>query len=127
MCSRNVASTLTAGPKAAAFTISFSCENMEGDETIVVESELFRYEEGDVSDVSDDEIADFLRKAGLLDARSKHVEDDDSDAQRRRWVYGEVICDAVELVIDKHGHEDDCGVRLGMGSEDIYGWLGMEY
>ena len=31
------------------------------------------------------------------------------------------------VCFDKHGHEDDCGVRLGMGSEDIYGWLGMEY
>jgi hypothetical protein len=127
MCSRSVDASFTAGPKAAAFTISFSCEDMEGDETIVVESELFHYEEGDCSDVSDDEIAEFLQKAGLFDARSKHAEDDESDAQRRRWVYGEVICDAVELVVDKHGHQDNCGVGLGMGSEDIYGWLGMEY
>ena len=47
--------------------------------------------------------------------------------ERRRWVLGDVIYDAVGLVLEKYGHEDSCGVALGMGEECAYGWLGLDY
>ena len=129
MCSRAVRATFTAGPKAAKFTISFSNENVEGDETIVIESDFFRYEGGECDGVADAVILFFLQKAGLEDAlpeRAGDIIDEDPD-ERRRWVYGDVIYDAVECVLDEYGHEDDCGVGLGMGCEDIYSWLGLDY
>ena len=65
---RDVSATFTAGPKAAKFSISFSNENVEGDETILVRSELFRYEDGTCDKVTNAEILAFLQKAGLEDA-----------------------------------------------------------
>jgi hypothetical protein len=38
-----------------------------------------------------------------------------------------VICEAIELVVEKYGDEDNCGVGLGIGSEDIHGLLGLSY
>ena len=46
---------------------------------------------------------------------------------RRRWVYADIVYDAVELVTDKYGIEDSCGVNLGMHCENMYGWLGLDY
>ena len=43
--------------------------------------------------------------------------------ERRRWVLGDVIYDAVGLVLEKYGHEDSCGVALGMGEDCAYGCL----
>ena len=128
MCSRDVSATFTAGPKAAKFSISFSNENVEGDETIVVESDLFRYEDNECDDIDDEEILAFLTKAGLQDAVPQRANGDYSDpAVRRRWVYGDVVYDAVGCVLEKYGYQDAYGVDLGMGQEDMYGWLGLEY
>lgn len=129
MCSRDVDATFTAGPNAAEFSISFSNENVEGDETITVESDLFILEEGDFGEVTDVEITEFLKKAGLFEVKTRNSEseDDADDATRRRWAYADVISEAIELVVEKYGYEDNCGVFLGMGSEDIYGLLGLNY
>ena len=129
MCSRSVEASFTAGPKAMPFSISFENEDVEGDQTIRIESELFIFEDGECGEVADDEIEKFLEKAGLQEAQPQRATDDDfSDpAERRRWVYADVVYDAIELVIDKHGSEDSCGVGLGMCCEDIYGWLGLDY
>lgn len=128
MCSRSVDSTFTVGPKAVKFSIRFSNENVEGDETILVESDLFRYEDDEFGEVTDADIGDFLLRAGLQDALPERASGECSDpAVRRRWVYGDVVCDAVECVVAKYGHEDGCGVGLGMNCESIYGWLGLEY
>ena len=51
---------------------------------------------------------------------------DMSPEKRRRFVYAEVICDAVELVGCEHGYENELGVALGMTAEQIYGLLGLE-
>lgn len=128
MCSRSVEASFTAGPKSMPFSISFENEDVEGDQTIRIESELFIYEDGACGEVADDEIEKFLEKAGLQEAQPQRATGDFSDpAERRRWVYADVIYDAIELVIDKYGSEDSCGVDLGMGCEDIYDWLGLDY
>ena len=124
---RDVSATFTAGPKAAKFSISFRNENVEGDETIVVESELFHYEHGECDRVDDTEILAFLQKAGLEDALPECTDVYGDPNERRRWVYGDVVCDAVECVVGKYGRKDSCGVGLGMGCEDIYSWLGLDY
>lgn len=49
--------------------------------------------------------------------------DEMTPEERRRWVLGDVIYDAVGLVLEKYGHEDSCGVALGMGEDCAYGCL----
>lgn len=130
MCSREVTSHFTAGPEKTKFSISFSNKNIEGDETIVVESELFILEEGSFGEVSDKEIGAFLTKAGLYGAHTQNNGKDcdaKNDTERRRWAYADVIREAIELVEAKYGQEDSCGVGLGMVSDDIFGHLGLNY
>ena len=123
---RDVSATFTAGPKAAKFSISFRNENVEGDETIVVESELFHYEHGECDGVDDTEILAFLQKAGLEDALPECTDVYGDPNERRRWVYGDVVRDAVTFVIGKYGQQDSCSVGLGMSYGDIYSWLGLD-
>ena len=59
MCSRSVEASFTAGPKAMPFSISFENEDVEGDETIRIECELFIYEDGVCGKVADDENGHF--------------------------------------------------------------------
>ena len=33
----------------------------------------------------------------------------------------------LQLLIAKHGYEDSCGVGLGIGTECIYGLLGLDW
>jgi hypothetical protein len=130
ICSREVTAQFTAGPEGAKFSISFSNKNVEGDQTIVVESELFNLEEDSFSEVSDEEIGMFLTKAGLYGAHTCHNGKDcdaKDDAERRRWAYADVISEAIKLVEEKYGHEDSCGVELGMSSDDIFGHLDLQY
>lgn len=151
-----VSAEFTAGPQAARFSISFYCKDvgrvafrLQGHLTIAVESDLFTYkqdEHGDesISDFDDDAIESFLRDAGLSEAlpqrcpgTSWNDADNLSDEERRRWVYGDVIYDAVGLVQEKHGFREiyppchgfrGCGMSLlGMDKQDIYWWLGLEY
>ena len=73
-----------------------------------------------------------LIKAGLQNAlpqrASPDVHDDSMEEDERlRWVYGDVIFDAVQEVAKKHGWQDSYGVGLGMSAHDIFGWLGLEY
>ena len=98
MCSRSIRAHFTAGPKAATFSIDFSTESDEGAEEIVVESGLFSYDSpqgGRSVKVKDDEISEFLQEAGLYEAITEHVEEEDEPSERRRWVYGDVIHDAI--------------------------------
>mmetsp|Transcript_3741 Transcript_3741/g.3895 ORF Transcript_3741/g.3895 Transcript_3741/m.3895 type:complete len:202 (+) Transcript_3741:92-697(+) len=128
MCSRSVNASFTAGPNTAPFSINFENENVEGDDNIKVESELFTFEDGEFSDVADDKIDEFLESAGLIDATPKN---NDSKTftieERRRWVFAEMIDEAIVLVLDEYGSTDSCGVGLGMNEEDIYGHLGLDY
>ena len=150
-----VSAEFTAGPQAARFSISFYCKDvgrvafrLQGHLTIAVESDLFTYkqdEHGDesISDFDDDAIESFLRDAGLSEALPQRCPgkwydvDNLSDEERRRWVYGDVIYDAVGLVQEKHGFRENyppchgfrgCGMSLlGMDKQNIYWWLGLEY
>mmetsp|Transcript_35582 Transcript_35582/g.40524 ORF Transcript_35582/g.40524 Transcript_35582/m.40524 type:complete len:208 (+) Transcript_35582:171-794(+) len=129
MCSREVDAYFTCGPNAAEFSIHFSNENIEGDETIVVESDLFRLEAGKVEEVGNEDITEFLKDAGLygVQTRNSKGEDITDDAERRRWNYADIISEAVDLVLEKYGLEDSCGVALGMGSDCIYRHLGLNH
>ena len=67
-------------------------------------SELFHYDEGECSEMSDDEIAEFLWKLACSTP---------GQGTRRTSIRREVICDTVDLVVDKkHGHQGDRGVGL---------------
>ena len=127
MCSRCVTASFTAGPNAAEFEITFECEDIEGDQTIKVESDLFLFEDLKCGEVDDSEIAEFLRDAGLSNCVPDKCDEPADEDERRRWVYGDVVCEAVGLVLKKYGFQDSCGVELGMGAEDIYGWLSLDY
>ena len=70
----------------------------------VIDSDLFMVEDDSCEEVDDEDIDEFLQRAGLLDARPQRPRNDDGDlstARRRRWVYGDVIYDAVGLVEEK--------------------------
>jgi hypothetical protein len=148
--SRTVCASFTAGPNAASFSIIFTnVEDDESDETVVIESELFHIEDDNFFEVSNDRIEVFLNKAGLENVVSLNWDDDDEDEdgddygygyltdnekeiirkekklRRNRWVYGEVIEDAISLVINKYGHMDRYGLGLGMSEDDIYDHLGL--
>ena len=182
MCSRTVNASFTVGPNATNFSLYFSNENTEGDEEIEVSDGhgLFNYTQ-DNSGYSvdenfdaptDEEIKEFLTKAGLVDAQPNkrcyyeydhdEVTDDEDDSEdgcssdedeedkitrkkkyeerrkgretymkekdneRRRWVYCDIIHDAIERITDKYGTEDNCNVSLGFGSECMYRHLGLE-
>ena len=133
-CERMITASFTAGPKAAAFEIKFHCQSFdpeEGVETAVIDSDLFMVEDDSCEEVDNEDIDEFLQRAGLLDARPQRPRNDDGDlstARRRRWVYGDVIYDAVGLVEEKHPPpEDDCGLGIGMSEPDIYGYLGLPW
>ena len=50
------------------------------------------------------EIAGFVKKAGLRNGLPQRVTAEELALQeRRRWVYGDVIVDAVKLVVGKYG------------------------
>lgn len=76
-----------------------------------------------------DEIDEFLTKAGLIGAQTRITceRDNINETTRKRFVYAEVINEALELIGEKHGWEDSCGVELGMGNEEIYGLVGLDY
>ena len=58
------------------------------------------------------EIAEFLKMAGLRNGLSQRATTEElTREERRRWVYGDVIVDAVKLVVSKYGHEDSCDGR----------------
>eukprot|EP01051_Picozoa_sp_SAG22_P015284 SAG22_NODE_1973_length_3224_cov_1.443840_2_plen_146_part_00 len=128
MCSRRVTAQFTARPDRKSFSMGFDNENVEGDETIdTVSGPCLFLEEGESRDAS---ILKFLTAAGLADAQAERPgadTDDMAPEERRRWVLGGVIYDAVGLVLKKYRHQDSYGVALGMGQECAYGWLGLEY
>ena len=78
----------------------------EEDSKIEISSELFKFSTEDGCDeVTDAKIEDFLEKAGLSDRTPRLGADDyqsRNEEERRRWVYGDVIAEAVVLVRDKY-------------------------
>ena len=139
MCSRSITAQFTTGPNAKPFSISLSVANWEGDEEIDIDSELFDISK-DVNDEIEDcfgmptqeEIDGFLLQAGLGKAPltrlcPKNDNKNNSAEICRRFAYGEIINEALKLVAEKHGWEDNCGVGLGLGNEHIYSLLGLEY
>ena len=106
--------------------MSFDNENEEGEETITIFGPCFEFDEGKRIGFDDKEVEAFLTAAGLEDAQPLRASCGVTDPiQRRRWVLGDVIYDAVGLVESKYGGDDNCGLGLGMGKECAYEWLGL--
>jgi hypothetical protein len=132
MCSRSVSAKFTVGPNRHPFDMSFDNENEDGEETIKIDGPCFEFRSGIKNPVvfHDDKIEAFLIAAGLeaaQPARAPNYSCSMTAQERWRWLLGDVIHDAVALVCGEHGYEDNCGVSLGMGQEDVYGWLGLQY
>lgn len=98
MSTLRVWASLIAGPSTAPFSITFTNVYCEGEETIVIEGDLFHIEEDECSEVTDDKIQVLLNKAGLENevALNQPVEDNDEEDNddalvRKRRVFCEVI------------------------------------
>ena len=110
MCSRSVTAEFTAGPNRHPFYMSFDNEDIDGKETITVTGPCFAIEAEDecpphdfTVEFEDNEIEQFLVAAGLEDAQPERAASGImSPQQRRRWLLGDVIHDAVGLVEDKY-------------------------
>eukprot|EP00977_Amphora_coffeiformis_P003198 scaffold597_cov176-Amphora_coffeaeformis.AAC.4 len=137
MCSRHVDAKFTAGPKAAPFSISFSVTDTEGEQEVMIDSELFTIEmcsddtmKESFSAPSDEKINNFLTLAGLSAVETRVTAGKRTsldDMTRKKFVYSQVINEALELVGEKHGWDDDCGVGLGLGNEEIYELFELDY
>ena len=70
---------------------------------------------------NDDDIEEFLMNAGLEDAQPERAptDDDMTPKTRRRWVLGDVIHDAIELLEVKYDG------KVGMHQDDAYRWMGL--
>ena len=137
-CSRSISAKFTAGPNRTPFSIDISVDDIEGQETIDIGSELFHvmkeHEDTDKSledAASPKDIDDFLVKSGLgLTPRTRitaNRTDEKDEAVLKRYAYAEVINEAIVLLGEKYGWEDSCGVALGMGNEEIYDLMGLGY
>ena len=80
-----------------------------------------RDDEPDDDDFDDDDIEEFLMNAGLEDAQPERAptDDDMTPKTRRRWVLGDVIHDAIELLEVKYDG------KVGMHQDDAYRWMGL--
>ena len=132
--------TFTVGPKQESLSISFENKNDEGEEDIHVTcDDLFELDEnGTFHPPSKASIWCFLKDAGLdidnleqfnytvnymIDEKKLKKMDDDT---RYKYMFADIISKAIELVIEKHGNEDDCGVRLGIEADAIYSYLNLD-
>ena len=124
---RNVYANFTAGPNETRFFISFGNRaNYDGDEEIVVGSNLFTYEKATVSEYAGmtesptvGEIRSFLSDAGLENKIPERATAEYGEEERLKWVFCDVIYDAVEAVVAKYGQEVNGHIDLGMHCEDI--------
>lgn len=78
-CFRTVWASFTAGPSTAPFSIIFTIINDEGDESIVIEGDLFHFKNNKCSEVTDEKIEEFLEKAGLENAVALNQPDGDDE------------------------------------------------
>jgi len=131
-----VSAEFTAGPRGKAhFKLTFDVEDNDSDKRIAVDG-IMQYSRDDTSSkkerhgkYKDMEIREFLKKAELLDAvpDPEYAGTEYSETERLRWVYGDVVREAIELVEGKHGVVNGWDLGLGVGSETIYGHLGLKH
>lgn len=113
----------TVGPNKANYWLNIYNEDIEGgDERTCIEGDHFTVEDGDFAGPSEEEIASFLKKAGLMD--SDEVTEETSD--RNKHFYARVYRDVIELIADTYGEEDSHGVPLGTVPDDMYEWLRIQ-
>lgn len=77
----------------------------------------------------DDDIEEFLMNAGLEDAQpeSAPTDDDMTPKTRRRWVLGDVIHDAIELLRVKYDGKVDMEYGdIDMDQDIAYQWMELE-
>ena len=108
----------------------------EGEDNITISSELFEAQkeesdhELDFGEITREDVDAFLKKAGfgLKPVTRLTADGKVTDVTiLRRFAYAEVINEALELLGEKYGWEDDCGVELGIGNEHMYSHMGLDY
>lgn len=153
MCARQVWAKFTAGPRKAPFHLNIEVKDWEGEEEINIDSNLFDLckESSDDDDMKDcfgmptaEEITEFCLAAGMglcpitqsyqsSATRTTTTDDDDNEnkaqllLRRQTFAYAEIVNEAFELLGEKYGWEDSCGVGLGIGNEEIYELMGLDY
>ena len=81
-------------------------------------------------EVTRKEIDTFLVNAGFGLKPLTRITADGKDRDvtvLRRFAYAEIMNEAFGLIGEKHGWEDGCGLGLGIGNEEIYGLMGLDY
>lgn len=145
MCSREVTAHFTAGPKRKRFMLRLNNENTEGEDDALI---TMTYKDPDthhsvtifeIDNVNDDkqcrleeDPSTFLTLAGLQHCKpallsEKEAANLEDEEDRMKWVLGDVFQEAFELIVEKHGFGDNCGVSLGICTEDIYGLVGLDW
>ena len=136
MCSRAISAKFTAGPNQTPFSIDISVVDYEGEDNITISSELFEAQkeesdhELDFGEISNEDVDAFLVNAGFGLKPLTRITADGKDRDvtvLRRFAYAEIMNEAFGLIGEKHGWEDGCGLGLGIGNEEIYGLMGLDY
>ena len=133
---KEVRGEFTAGPNRHPFDIVLLTEFC-GDTNITLTGPCFEVRDGEpdrhycpgkpyhrlpVNFFDDDDIEEFLMNAGLEDAQPERAPTDDdlTPKTRQRWVIGDVIHDAIELLNLKYGSD-----KVAMHQNDAYHWMGL--
>lgn len=128
--------------------MDFDATNDDGNITITISRPCFYFEDDEGTrpagweeadawpEFDDNEIEAFLLAAGLQDAQPERAYNDDipphersdmTPQERRRWLLGDVIYNAVDLVKEKCRDTNSNDLGLGMEQVDAYEWLGLKY
>ena len=121
---KEVRGEFTAGPNRHPFDIVLLTEHC-GDTNITLTGPCFEIRDDEPDQYNffdDDDIEEFLMNAGLEDAQPERAptDDDMTPKTRRRWVLGDVIHDAIELLEVKYDGEVD------MEQDIAYQWMELE-
>ena len=148
MCSRHVSAKFTVGPKSHPFSMDCDATNDDGNITITISRPCFYFEDDEGTrpagweeadawpEFDDNEIEAFSLAVGLQYAQPERAYNDDipphersdmTPQERRRWLLGDVIYNAVDLVKEKCRDTNSNDLGLGMEQVDAYEWLGLKY
>ena len=152
---RNIKGTFETGPKKATFSVEFDEVNTDcGGAQAAISSELFglysMYSNGLQSEgedgwggeeghylgscitkpglyFSDANILAFLKEAGLENVQSPKCIEGGSIHERRKWVYGDIMSTAIQMLIDKETDGKPIQTQnQNFMPGDIYVWLGVQ-
>ena len=121
-----VATFLIGTVKETTLEITFkNVTSISGDEAVLIRAPpLFVYSDGDSSPESFNatEIKRILEGVECFHA---YPSPSAGTATRQRLQMAELLEEAIELVVEAHGYEDEHGVGLGVQGDDVFGagWL----